>query len=129
MAHYETEYPIPFPAFRRGHAWCRACSSAAVDIGPLSPDAAIVQTSEALAAVMGDTTKAASDLEAVKAERLSHVIIAAPKSSVPKAEVKPERDPTLISVPSNTLGAGEPLWIRSDRQAAQARLESTRRDR
>lgn len=33
-----------------------------------------------------------------------------------------ERDPTLISVPSNTLGAGEPLWVRREREQAAARI-------
>lgn len=35
---------------------------------------------------------------------------------------KPERDPTLISVPSNTLGPGEPLWVRREREQAAARI-------
>lgn len=35
---------------------------------------------------------------------------------------KPERDPTLISVPSNTLGPGEPLWVRREREQATARI-------
>lgn len=49
------------------------------------------------------------------------IIVPSTRRPAPPPAPEPPRDPTLISVPSNTLGPGEPLWVRSDRQAAEAR--------
>ncbi|MFN7021337.1 MAG: hypothetical protein ACK4WH_08440 [Phycisphaerales bacterium] len=60
-------------------------------------------------------------LDEVKARRLAAVIIPAPARPDPASTAKrPEAKPILV--PSNTLGPGEPLWLRSDRQAAESRI-------
>lgn len=57
----------------------------------------------------------------VKARRLAGVVIPAPAHGDPASTAKrPESKP--IVVPNNTLGPGEPLWLRSDRRAAQSRI-------
>ena len=107
-----------------------------LDLGPLTAEIAAAESAVALLEIDASSASLpqadparAPTLEELKARRLAHVIIPAPArtvstptpSSVP-ASAPPQHDPTLISVPSNTLGPGEPLWVRSDWQAAQARI-------
>jgi len=77
-------------------------------------------------------------LEMLKARRLASVLLPATKARntpeadsaafSPAAGTPPKRDPTWIQVPTNTLGTGQPLWMRRDRQAAEARLAQARAD-
>lgn len=46
----------------------------------------------------------------------------------PAPEARPAGDPTLIEVPSNTLGPGLPLWVRRDHEAASARIARAEAD-
>jgi hypothetical protein len=118
-------------------AWT-AASVVTIDLGPVSPDAAVERAAAALLGGDKQTEPAPTraqtpGLEAVKARRLAHVIIPAPgpAPSLPTLPTprpvqteagNPGRDATLIEVPTNTLGPGEPLWVQSDRQAAEARI-------
>lgn len=83
------------------------------------------KTAANAAAAADEQPSVAPTLEGLKQQRLRAVIVPSrvrwsTPAADPTAEERP-RDPTLISVPSNTLGPGEPLWIRSDRRAAEAR--------
>ena len=51
-----------------------------------------------------------------------------PAAAVAPAATAPPRDPTLIDVPTNTLGPGTPLWVRRDQEQAQSRLAKAEAD-
>ncbi|MCC6320692.1 MAG: hypothetical protein IT438_04555 [Phycisphaerales bacterium] len=100
------------------------------DGAPLTPESALVAAAEAVleTSAPGEPYKEPRPtFDQVKAARLSRVVITTAESS--GSSVKPgtpEFKP--ISVPSNTLGPGEPLWLRSDRQAAEARIARAEAD-
>ncbi len=52
---------------------------------------------------------------------VSTAVAAPPDGSAPRA-APPKPDPTLIAVPSNTLGPGVPLWVQREQAEADARI-------
>jgi hypothetical protein len=73
--------------------------------------------------------RSADDAAAMAAEALLQPLTADGAGGIAvSVPARPVRDPTLIEVPSNTLGPGEPLWVRRDRERAAARIDEARAD-
>jgi hypothetical protein len=94
---------------------------------------AVPLTPETAAAAAGTLALATDDEPAggaANAAPVSAPVPATPQSqpSKPAAPAPPPRDPTLISVPSNTLGPGTPLWVQREHEAAEVRIAQAEAD-